>query len=95
MAPWHPQTVPHLAGVPRFILGAATRGALNLGRDIARRRARTERFRDELRIWDALGFLYGRHVYGRRAPHPSKRRRPLPMPLDEAPVDTVQDRVRS
>jgi len=94
MAPWHTQTVPHLMGIPRFILGSATRGVLNLARDIGRRRARTDRFRDELRIWDALGFLYGRHVYGRRAPHPSKRRRPLPMPLDEAPVDVGQDQVR-
>jgi glucosyl-dolichyl phosphate glucuronosyltransferase len=95
MSPWHPELVPHLMGVPRFVLGAATRGALNIARDIVRRRARTERFRDELRIWDALGFLYGRHVYGRRAPHPSKRRRPIPAALADAPVDTVQDSVRS
>ncbi len=86
MSPWHPSTVPHMAGVPRFILGLATRGALNLFADLARRRSRTARFTDELRIWDAAGFLYGRHVYGHRAPHPSKRRRPVAMSLEETKV---------
>ena len=95
MSPWHPQLVPHLAGVPRFILGSATRGAASLVRDVLRRRPRTERFRDELRIWDAAGFLYGRHVYGRRAPHPSTRRRPIPIALEEAPPDAVRDHARS
>jgi glycosyltransferase involved in cell wall biosynthesis len=91
MAPWHPQAVPHMAGVPRFILGLASRGALNLMADIARRRPRTAHFRDELRIWDAAGFLYGRHVHGRRTVHPSHRRRPLPMRLDEPTPDPVED----
>jgi glycosyltransferase involved in cell wall biosynthesis len=91
MSPWHPSQVAHVAGVPRFILGLATRGALSLLADLARRRPRTERFRDELRIWDAAGFLYGRHVYGRRAPHPSKRRRPVPVSLQQAPADAVRD----
>ena len=95
MSPWHPLSVAHVAGVPRFILGLATRGALSLAADIVRRRARTERFRDELRIWDAAGFLYGRHVYGRRAVHPSKRRRPAATPSDDVPARALGDHANS
>jgi glycosyltransferase involved in cell wall biosynthesis len=95
MSPWHLAPVAHVAGIPRFILGLATRGAMRLAADIARRRPRTERFTDELRIWDAAGFLYGRHVYGRRAVHPSKRRRPDAMALEAAPDPALRDHVRS
>lgn len=95
MLPWHPSSVAHVAGVPRFIIGLAIRGALRLVSDIARRRPRTERFRDELRIWDAAGFLYGRHVYGRRALHPSKRRRPASILPEGVPPGAVRDHVNS
>jgi glycosyltransferase involved in cell wall biosynthesis len=91
MAPWHPSPVVQMAGVPRFILGLATRGALSLAADVVRRRARPERFRDELRIWDAAGFLYGRHVYGRRAVHPSKRRRPPAILTEDVRAPELQD----
>jgi glycosyltransferase involved in cell wall biosynthesis len=94
MSPWHPAAVAHMAGVPRFILGLAYRGALNLIADLVRRRARTERFTDELRIWDAAGFLYGRHVYGRRAPHPSQRRRPVAISLDDVPAEAADEASR-
>jgi glycosyltransferase involved in cell wall biosynthesis len=94
MSPWHPSTVAHVAGVPRFILGLATRGAFRLAGDVLRRRPRNDRFRDELRIWDAAGFLYGRHVYGRHSVHPSKRRRP-PSTLGEAvPSAAIEDHAK-
>jgi hypothetical protein len=71
----HPLPVRYLAGVPRFLWG-------RVGRALIRRaigpgpRPESERFADELRLWDVAGFFYGRHIYtlARFSPVKSRRR---------------------
>lgn len=56
--------VPRVAGIPRWILGAAVRGAAGRLRGLGARAPR--HFSEELALWDFAGFLYGRHFYRAR-----------------------------
>ena len=54
----------HLAGVPRWLYGAAGRGVLRMAkRAIKRTLEPAQHFSDELAVWDLAGFFYGRHFY--------------------------------
>ena len=54
----------HLAGVPRWLYGAAARSTLRMAKRTIRRTAEpAEHFSDELAVWDLAGFFYGRHFY--------------------------------
>ncbi len=56
--------VAYLGGVPRYLYGRAARGVLRLTKDVVRRsRKPSERFSDELGVWDLVGFFYGKHFY--------------------------------
>jgi hypothetical protein len=71
----HPMPVPYLAGVPRFLWGSAARSLLRLAGSF-RPRPSKDCFEDELRMWDVVGFFYGRHIYSlaRFSPVRSRRR---------------------
>ena len=70
----HPLPVAYFAGLPRFLWGRAARAALRLlagsGADLS-----AERLQDELRIWDAAGYFYGRQIYPLARFSPVKSRR--------------------
>lgn len=70
----HPLPVTYVAGVPRYLLGSAVRAAVRLVSGPNSRSAR-ERFGDELQIWDAAGFVYGRKLYPLARFLPMKSRR--------------------
>lgn len=54
----------HLAGVPRWLYGAAARGALRMSKSAIKRTIEPGgHFSDELAMWDLAGFFYGRHFY--------------------------------
>lgn len=54
----------HLAGVPRWLYGAAGRSAIRMARRVISLRVEPEQhFSDELAMWDLAGFFYGRHFY--------------------------------
>jgi glucosyl-dolichyl phosphate glucuronosyltransferase len=57
----HPLPVAYLAGIPRFLWGRAARAMVRLSRGTNT----TPRgvFTDELRMWDVVGYLFGRHIY--------------------------------
>lgn len=59
----HPLPVPYLAGVPRFLYGRAMWSLVRLGRGLSTPQAARQRLRDELRVWDLVGYFFGRHVY--------------------------------
>jgi glycosyltransferase involved in cell wall biosynthesis len=52
---------PRVAGIPRWIVGAAARGAAAMMRSLIPWVRTTPRFADELAVWDLAGFVYGRH----------------------------------
>jgi glycosyltransferase involved in cell wall biosynthesis len=58
-----PQAVPYLCGVPRYLFGAASRGAAGWTTAPLRRAAASQTFTNELAVWDLLGFFYGKHFY--------------------------------
>lgn len=88
----HPLPVKYLGGVPRFLYGEAVRGAGRMMAHLVRRRQRSE-LRDELRIWDLAGYLYGKHVYplARFLPTRSRRHQP-PGPLPHAERNSPPER---
>jgi glycosyltransferase involved in cell wall biosynthesis len=58
-----PQNVAYLCGVPRYLFGAAGRGAVGWATSPLRRVGASRTFSHELAIWDLLGFFYGKHFY--------------------------------
>ena len=58
-----PEPVPHLIGVPRYMVGLAVRATADTVRRIVRRREPARIFANELALWDVVGFFYGKHVY--------------------------------
>lgn len=81
----HPMPVRYLAGVPRFLFGAAARG---LGRVATSRFSSPSRasLSDELKGWDLAGFLWGRHIYTLARFLPVRSRR-IPSPALPQLVD--------
>jgi glucosyl-dolichyl phosphate glucuronosyltransferase len=59
-----PADVPYLLGVPRYMIGAAVRGAIETVRSLFGRRDPARTFKNELAWWDLSGFVYGKHFYG-------------------------------
>ena len=58
-----PAPVPHLLGVPRYMIGTAVRGTIDTPRAVFGRREPARTFKNELAWWDLIGFFYGKHVY--------------------------------
>ena len=71
----HPLPVPYLAGVPRFLYGRAMESLLRIGQAFVESQPARDRLRDELRVWDLAGYLFGRHVYPLARYSPLKSRR--------------------
>ncbi|HJR58574.1 MAG TPA: glycosyltransferase [Vicinamibacterales bacterium] len=59
-----PAPVPHLLGVPRYMVGLAVRGTIDSVRSLFRRGEAARLFKNELAWWDLAGFVYGRHFSG-------------------------------
>jgi glycosyltransferase involved in cell wall biosynthesis len=62
--------VPYFAGVPRYRVGRAIRGAGRLALQALRLESAAdpaERFESELACWDAVGFFWGKHFHRARA----------------------------
>jgi len=57
------QDVPYFCGVPRYLVGAASRGLLHWTMAPLRRAAASQTFSNELAVWDLAGFFYGKHFY--------------------------------
>jgi len=57
--------VAYLGGMPRYMIREAARGLYQIAATmIDRKRKRSSRaFSDELAVWDAAGFFYGKHFY--------------------------------
>ena len=70
----HPMPVRYLAGVPRFLYGAAARGLAQL---VSRTRSAGSKqsLSDELKLWDLAGYLWGRHIYTLARFSPARSRR--------------------
>lgn len=73
-----PQAVPQVAGVPRYLVGAAFRGVLRWALALATRDA-DGRLSHELPFWLLSGFVYGRHIH-------DTVREPSPVEVTEATV---------
>jgi glycosyltransferase involved in cell wall biosynthesis len=58
-----PAAVPHLLGVPRYMIGIAMRGTTDLLRPVLRRKEPARTFKNELAWWDLAGFFYGKHLH--------------------------------
>jgi glycosyltransferase involved in cell wall biosynthesis len=58
-----PAAVPYLLGVPRYMIGMAVRGTIDMVRPLFGRREPARTFKNELAWWDLVGFIYGKHVY--------------------------------
>jgi glycosyltransferase involved in cell wall biosynthesis len=58
-----PAGVPHLLGVPRYMIGVAMRGTIDTLRAVVGRREPARTFKNELAWWDLAGFFYGKHVH--------------------------------
>ena len=59
-----PMPVAYLGKVPRFLYGQLARGMVNvISGLIGRRKSASQVFTEELAMWDAAGFIYGRHFY--------------------------------
>jgi glycosyltransferase involved in cell wall biosynthesis len=59
----HPSGLPTIAGVPRFLFGAAVRGFVGMTPLPFVGRRAPQRFSSELALWDLAGFIYGRLFY--------------------------------
>jgi glycosyltransferase involved in cell wall biosynthesis len=62
----HPEPVAYLAGVPRYMIGTAVRGAWDTLRATGKV-GPDRRFAAELAWWDLAGFIYGKYRQGVRA----------------------------
>jgi hypothetical protein len=58
-----PAPVPHLLGVPRYMIGTAVRGTIGTPRAVFAGAEPARTFKNELAWWDLVGFFYGKHVY--------------------------------
>jgi glycosyltransferase involved in cell wall biosynthesis len=61
-----PAAVAYLAGIPRYRIGRATRGLVNMvshAVGLGRVADPADRFENELACWDAAGFFWGKHVH--------------------------------
>ena len=58
-----PEPVRYLLGVPRYMVGAVVRGALDVIRPRTGTRSPARTFQSELACWDLAGFAYGKHGY--------------------------------
>jgi glycosyltransferase involved in cell wall biosynthesis len=58
-----PAPVPYLAGVPRYLIGAAVRGTVSALRGMFQSRAEGSIFARELAWRELAGFAYGKHFY--------------------------------
>jgi glucosyl-dolichyl phosphate glucuronosyltransferase len=59
----HPEPVPSVIGVPRYLYGRAIRDALRCAIFALGNRQPSERFSAELATWELAGYFYGRHWY--------------------------------
>jgi len=60
----HRKQVPYLLGVPRYIFGQAARAFLQILKAAATgNQDPSEKFSNELSLWDLVGFFYGKHFY--------------------------------
>jgi glucosyl-dolichyl phosphate glucuronosyltransferase len=59
----HPEHVPAVLGVPRYLYGRAVRGGFHWLTSAFTNRRSNKRFSSELAIWDLAGYFYGRHGY--------------------------------
>jgi glycosyltransferase involved in cell wall biosynthesis len=57
-----PIPVPHVLGVPRFMIGLAVRGTLDTVRLMGASEPKRT-FKNELAWWDLAGFIYGKHLH--------------------------------
>jgi glucosyl-dolichyl phosphate glucuronosyltransferase len=60
-----PESVPYLFGIPRYKIGAATRGTIRSLRSAFDSVDPARAFDAELAWWDLIGFAYGKHLFGR------------------------------
>jgi glucosyl-dolichyl phosphate glucuronosyltransferase len=58
-----PVPVRYLLGIPRYMVGAAVRGAIDSVRAVFEGRDPARTFKNELAWWDLAGFAYGKHLY--------------------------------
>jgi glycosyltransferase involved in cell wall biosynthesis len=56
-----PESVTYALGIPRYRLGQAVKGMLNVFRLSFSPRAQSQAFADELHSWGLAGFIYGKH----------------------------------
>jgi len=88
--------VAYLAGVPRYMLGNAARGLYGAAAGLLLRTADPSRsFGDELEVWDAAGFFYGKHFYRTGEPAKSKTDRGTHTSARLTDPDLRQDLSRS
>ena len=73
-------TLPHIAGVPRYVFGDALRGLWSCFRTTVMREPAHVRIASELPAWHLIGQLYGRHFIG-------PRNRPLSPRPELKPAD--------
>jgi glycosyltransferase involved in cell wall biosynthesis len=59
----HPEHLPSVIGVPRYVYRRAIEGALRWTACAFSRQRSSERFSAELATWDLAGHFYGRHWY--------------------------------
>ena len=90
----HPMPVRYLAGVPRFLYGAAAHGLTRVAK--SRLGSATQAtLSDELKGWDLAGYFWGRHIYtlARFSPVRSRRncRKTSPQLTDGAELDRTPD----
>jgi glycosyltransferase involved in cell wall biosynthesis len=95
----YPAEVPYLAGVPRYLIGGALRGAARAVRGVMTRDVPLDtRFASELDVWDLAGFFYGKHLYRGRDTHtdggPRRCECPRTDPREDLGVPLVQPEVR-
>jgi glycosyltransferase involved in cell wall biosynthesis len=76
-----PAAVAYLAGIPRYRIGRAVRGVVDLARTAAARVRRTsaDRFENELALWDVVGFFWGKHFHRTDPPSEASAGTPVPM----------------
>lgn len=79
----HPLPVRYLAGVPRFLYGAAARG---VKRAVSNQlEGRSGSLSDELKAWDLAGYLWGRHIYTLARFSPIRSRRQIHATFPQTP----------
>jgi glycosyltransferase involved in cell wall biosynthesis len=59
-----PAPVPYVLGVPRYMVGVAVRGTLDMARTLLSPADHARTFKSELAWWDLAGFAYGKHFHG-------------------------------